>query len=162
MLVVALVLVAAGCGGGSEEAGEDTDTTVVTETTTGGTTTDLDTSALEGFASEDCLELIGIGAALAQAFSSAGAGGDVGDTSELLDRLVNDAPEEIRADVQTLADAYSQYAQAVEELDLQAGEVPSAADLAQIQSAISSLDQPELQAASERLSAWAQASCPGG
>jgi ABC-type glycerol-3-phosphate transport system substrate-binding protein len=151
LLLVAFLLVGAGCGGGDDEAADDT---VVTETTE---TTD-ETTGLDVFASEECLQLVSIGAALSQAFTGTG-GADAEETSELFAELVDKAPDKIRADIETLAAGFAEYAEAIRELDLQEGEVPSAAQLQQIQAALASVDQPELTAASERISAWAQENC---
>jgi hypothetical protein len=159
-LVSALLLVGAGCGGGGDDEAADEPDVAITETTDETTTDDLDTSGLEGLASEDCLRLITIGAAIGQAFS--GAGGADGETSELFEELVAKAPDEIKDDLQTVAGAYSEYADALADLDLQEGQVPSAADLQKIQAAIGSIDQAGVQAAAERLSAWAEQNCPSG
>lgn len=159
ILVSALVLVGAGCGGGDDEAADEPDVTI-TETTDDTTTDDLDTSGLEGLASEDCLQLLTIGAAFSRAFSGT-AGGDE-ETAELFDELVTKAPDEIRDDLQTVAGAYSEYADKIADLDLQEGQVPSAEDLQKIQAAIASIDQTEVQAAGERLSTWAETNCPSG
>lgn len=158
-LACLVFLLGAGCGGGDDEAGGDTETIVTTETTTDETTTDdLDTSGLEGFASEECLELIGVGAALGQAFAGTGSS-EAEEASELFAQLVDKAPAEIEADLETIASGYAEYVDAIRDLDLEEGQIPSAADIQQIQAAIASIDQPGLQAASERLSAWAEANC---
>jgi hypothetical protein len=158
ILLSALLLVGAGCGGGDEAADEPE--TAITETTTEETTTEettTDASGLEGLASEECLQLISIGAAIGQAFS--GAGGADEETSELFQELVAKAPAEIKDDLEVVAGAYSEYADALADLDLKEGQVPSAEDLQKIQAAIGSIDQAEVQAAAERLSAWAEANC---
>jgi hypothetical protein len=151
LLLVVFLIVGAGCGGGDDEAADDT---VVTETTE---TTD-ETTDLDAFASEECLQLVSMGAALSQAFTGTG-GADAEETSELFAELVDKAPDELRADIETVAAGFAEYAEAIRELDLQEGEVPSAAQLQQIQAALASVDQPELTAASERISAWAQENC---
>jgi hypothetical protein len=154
LLCLALLLVGASCGGGDDEAADDT---VVTETTDT-TTDDLDASDLDAFASEECLELVSLGAAFSQAFTGTGDA-DAEETSELLAELVDEAPDEIRADIETVAAGFADYADAIRDLDLEEGEVPSAAQLQQIQAALASVDQPELTAASERISAWAEENC---
>jgi hypothetical protein len=154
LLALTLLLVGASCGGGDDE-GSDDETLVTTETT------DTNTTDLEGFASEDCLELISIGAALSQAFTGTG-GAEAEESSALLAELVDNAPDEIRADVEIVAAGFAEYVDAIGDLDLQEGEVPSAEQLQDIQAALASIDQPELTAASERLSAWAEANCPSG
>lgn len=143
LLCLALVAIA-GCGGGDDEAGEETVAT-----------TEADTA---GLASDECLELLGIGAALSEAFTG-GSEANAEETSALFAELVDEAPDEIKADIETVAAGYAQYVDALRDLDLQAGKAPSAEQLQEIQAAIAAIDQPELQAAAERLSAWAEANC---
>jgi hypothetical protein len=165
LLALTLLLVGASCGGGDDEAADDETlvTTETTDTTTDETTDDLDTTDLGGFASEDCLELINAGAAIGEAFSAATTGGgDLDEAAELFDRLVDDAPSEIRADLATIAEFFTEYAAVLQDLDLEPGQTPSAEDLQEIQAAFASIDQPELTAASDRLSAWADENCPSG
>ena len=163
ILVLALALVAAGCGGGDDESSASGDTTVEETTTTD--TTDETTTEDEGtgttgefdFADEDCQALLGVGASIAAAFSAAGGTG--GEDTEELAELAEKVPDEIRADVQTLADAFGEYAAKLQDIGVEAGETPSADQVQELQAAIASLDQQELTAASQRIEAWAQANC---
>jgi hypothetical protein len=164
ILVLALALVAAGCGGGDDESSASGDTTVEETTTSDTTTTEDDGSGTSGedfdFADEDCQALLGVGATIAAAFSA--AGGDTGDANtEELAELADRVPDEIRADVQTLADAFGEYAAKLQEIGIDAGATPTAEQVQELQAAIASLDQAELTAASERLEAWAQDNCTG-
>jgi hypothetical protein len=164
ILVVAFALVAAGCGGGDDESAATDETTVeetltedtsTDETTTGDTTSD-DTTDLSGvLADEDCAALIAAGASIAQAFSGT-AGSD--NTAEL-DALADKVPDEIEADVQVLAEAYSKYAAELQDIGIEPGATPTADQLQQMQAAIASIDQAEVTAASERLSTWADQNC---
>ena len=167
--VVALALFGVGCGGGDESAA-DTDTTTITETTetdettTDETTTDETTDGTETgissiFTSEDCLAFIGAAAAVGQAF--AGASADV-DQSEFFEEYADRVPDEIKADLQTMADVGAAAAAAYTKLDLAPGETPSAAQLAEYQQALAAIDQEEYTAAAERISAWTNEVCPGG
>ena len=166
LLCVAFLLVGASCGGGDDEAADDAVVSETTETpdeTTETTTDDeLDTSDLDAFASEECLQLVSAGAEISEAFSAATTGGDLDEVAERFAELVDKAPDEIRADIETVAAGFAEYAEAIRELDLQEGEVPSAAQLQQIQAALASVDQPELTAASERISTWAEENCQSG
>jgi hypothetical protein len=158
--VLGLAFVAAGCGGDDEGAG-DTDTVTITdETTTDETDTDdTETDASGSFASGECAELISAAASLGQALS--GGTSDADDVSEFFEGLADEAPEEIRSDLQVLADAYGEMIAAFEDLGLQPGETPSAADAAEYQQALAALATPEVAAASERLSAWTDENCSG-
>jgi ABC-type Zn uptake system ZnuABC Zn-binding protein ZnuA len=170
ILVVALALVAAGCGGGSSESASSTETTVEETTTTDETTTEestdtestdtesTDTTDLSGaLGNEDCVALAGVGASIAQAFSGAVDSGEQAD----LDALASKVPEEIRADVRTLAQALATYSAKIKDIGIEPGATPSAAQLQQLQTAITSLDQTELTAASQRLEAWSKENCTG-
>ena len=161
ILVLAFALVATGCGGGDDDSSaSDTttieDTTTTDETTseemTDGETTDDLSGVLED---EDCLALAGVGASIAQAFSGAADSGSEEDLEELASRV----PEEIRADVQILAQALAEYSEKLREIGIEAGATPTAAQVAELQAAIASLDQQELTAASQRIQAWATENC---
>jgi hypothetical protein len=79
--------------------------------------------------------------------------------STFFDEFAEEAPDEIREDFQVLADAYEAYAEAIEGIDLQSGQTPDAEALQQLQEALTSIDQEEVTAASERISAWANENC---
>jgi hypothetical protein len=172
VLVVAFALLAAGCGGGGSNSAATTETTAAdtttssegstTETTTsegtmsGETTDTTDLSSVLG--NKDCLALASVGATMAKAF--AGTNGVSGDTAEL-DALASKVPDEIRADVETLAQAFSQYASKLKDIGITPGATPSADQLQQLQGALASLDQQKLTDASKRIEAWSKANCTG-
>ena len=161
VLALVLALAGAACGGDDEETAGDTDT-VTLETTTDETTTeetDTDETVGDSLASEDCQELIDASASLSQAFGSAGADSDLDDVSTFFDEFAEEAPDEIRGDFQVLADAYEAYAEAIADIDLQSGQTPDPEALQQLQAALTSIDQEEVTAASERISAWANDNC---
>ena len=164
ILVVALALVAAGCGGSDEESAASDETTVeetLTEETTAEateeTTEDTGTETNFEFADEDCQALIGVGASIAAAFSGAVDSG----SQEDLEELASKVPDEIKADVETLAKALATYSAEIEKIGIEPGSTPSAAELQELQTAIASLNQDELTAASENLEAWSQENCTG-
>jgi hypothetical protein len=165
--VVVLALGGAGCGGGDESSGDTaatlTETVATDETTTDEATTEDSTTTgetdLSAFTSEDCLAFIGAAAAISQAFS--GVTGDI-DQSEFFDQYADRVPEEIKADLQIMADAGAAAAAAYSKLDIQPGETPSAEELAEYTAALEAIDQEEFQAASERIGAWTEEVCPGG
>jgi hypothetical protein len=160
ILVLALALVAAGCGGGDDESSASGDTTVE-ETTTTTTDTSEDTTTDDGsatgdfdFADEDCQALLGVGATIAAAFSGTGDA-----NTDELQALADKVPDEIQADVETLAAAFSEYAQKLQDIGIETGATPTAEQVQELQAAIASLDQDELTAASQRIEAWAQQNC---
>ena len=154
--LLVLALVVAGCGGGDSESAA-TDETTTAETTTEETTDTTDLSGVLG--DEDCLALASVGATIAQAF--AGAGGTTDENTDELAALADKVPDEIKADVQTLAQAFGTYAAKLQDIGIEPGSTPTADQLQQLQTAIASLDQQELTAASNRIEAWAKKNCQG-
>ena len=159
VLVMALALVAAGCGGGDDSTASDEttveETTTSEDTTTSEETTDTDVDASTILGDEDCLKLASIGATFAQAVT----GATDEEATEAFQNLVDDVPDEIKADVQVLADWFAEYSAKLKDIGLQAGQTPTAAQVAQLQAALADTNQEELTAASERLQAWANANC---
>ena len=162
ILVLALALVAAGCGGGDDDSSAS-DTTTIEETTTDETTTDdgTDTTGDLDFADEDCQSLAAAYLGVSQAFAAAAGGSneDLQDQAEAFAQFADDVPEEIRADVQTLAAAYGQYIDALEEAGIEPGELPTAEQAQQLQQALQSVGTADVTAASERLGAWTTENC---
>jgi hypothetical protein len=157
-------LAVAGCGGGSSSSNETSTTTTTTETTTSeetttATETSTEASGLGGLASGDCHRLSQASAALGTAIASSGQGGDLGSTAEAYQKYVDEAPEEIRPDVQVLADAYAKYASALQDAGLKAGETPSTDQALKIGQALASLDQQKIATASANIATWAQKNC---
>jgi hypothetical protein len=165
--VVVLAFGVVGCGGSDESSGDAattlTDTVATDETTTEEATTEESTTTgetdLSAFTSKDCLAFIGAAAAISQAFS--GTTGDI-DQSEFFADYADRVPEDIKADLQIMADAGAAAAAAYARLDLKPGETPSAEQLAEYTAALEAIDQEEFNAASERIGAWTQEVCPGG
>lgn len=166
ILVIALALVAAGCGGSDEESAASDETTVeetltdetTAEETTEDSGTDTEATGDFDFADEDCQALLGVGASIAAAFS--GASGSTENADEL-EQLASKVPDEIKADVETLAQAFAAYSAELADIGIAAGATPTAEQLQQLQTAIASLDQEELTAASNRIEAWSRENCTG-
>jgi hypothetical protein len=175
LLVIAsfalLVFAFAGCGGDdnssadtttTETTTEDTETTETetteTETTTEDTDTDT-TSALGDFATaENCQEFEQISAKLSSALTGTG-GESLEDTKQYLDDLVDAAPDEIKADFQTIAGAYAKVVDAYGSYDPTSGQPPPADVAAKLAQLSSSLDQAKLTQAGTNISTWAQENC---
>ena len=167
ILVLALALVAAGCGGGDDDSSAS-DTTTVEETTTEETTEETtdDGTATSGdfdFADEDCRGLVAAFLGVSQAFAAAAGGSDaeLQEQAEAFSEFADDVPEEIRADVQTLADAYGQYIEVLQDAGLQPGELPTAEQAQQLQDALQAVGTADVTAASERLGTWTTENCSG-
>jgi hypothetical protein len=161
LLVMALALVAAGCGGSDNESASSTETTTEETTSTESTTEETtdestDTGDLSGILNdEDCLRLASIGATFAQAIS----GATDEEAAEAFQNLVNEVPDEIKADVQVLADWFADYSAKVKDIGIKAGETPTADQIQQLTAALADTNQEELTAASERLGTWANENC---
>ena len=139
-VVLLLALLGAGCGGGDDESSGDGDETTI--------------------AADDCQALVQASSSLTQAFAAAGgANPDAEEANDLLDEWAENAPDEIRPDIEVLAQAYGTYVAALDEVDFQEGQAPSADELAQFQTAISSIDQQAVTEASQNLSEWSSENC---
>jgi hypothetical protein len=181
LLVIAsfalLVFAFAGCGGDDESASGDT---VATETTTTETTTteteDTDTETTEttetettettetteatetdaepDFAtSENCQEFAQIGAKVSGALT--GTSTDPNDIKEAFEQLAAAAPDEIKADFETLADYMTTVADALGGVN--PGEQPSPDALAKL----AQIDSTKATAASTNISKWVTENCAG-
>jgi len=162
VLVLALTLVATGCGGSDESAA--TDETTIEETTTEETTTDETTTEETGttdlsgvLGDEDCLALASVGASFAQAVT----GATDEEAAAAFQKLADEVPDEIKADVQVLADWFAEYTAKLTDIGIEAGQTPTADQLQQLQVALAATNQEELTAASQRLEAWTQENCTG-
>jgi hypothetical protein len=169
LLLTALALVAVGCGGDDDSSAAE-DTTTIEETTTEDTTSDDTTSedTTDGdtdfdFADEDCQGLVAAYAQVSQAFAAAagGSGEDLSEQADAFSEFADQVPDEIRADVQTIADAYGQYIDALQDAGIEPGEIPTAEQAQQLQDALQSVGSADVTAASERLSAWTTENCTG-
>ena len=159
LVVVSLALVAAGCGGGSDESAASTETTTTEATTSESTTTEsTGTADLSSILNDkDCLALAGIGATFAQAVT----GASDEQAAHELQQLVDKVPDEIKPDVQVLAEWFTQYTAKLKDIGIKAGQTPTAAQLQQLQAALSSANanQQELTTASQHIETWAQNNC---
>ncbi len=177
-IVVALsafLLVVAACGGDDEAASDTTTLTDTTDETTADddtttdddsddtteeTTTGDDSDDFDDLASGECRDLVEAGQKLSQAFGAAApTDEDYDDVSEFFDEFADNAPEEIRADFQVLAEAWEVYAEVLPDLRVEPGETPDPEALQKLQEATAQLDQQELTAASERIEAWTTENC---
>jgi hypothetical protein len=154
----------AGCGG-SNNASSNTTTTetttttqATTTTTSGGTTTSGSTTP--NFASGKCKDLAASAQKIGQDFSAAAGGtGNLDTAAKEFQAFVDAVPSEIKPDVQTLADAFTAYANALKGVHLTTGQTPSAADLQKLQAATKSFDVQKVQAAEQHLQAWTKTNC---
>jgi hypothetical protein len=175
LLLATAVLAAAGCGSKKSASSATTTTTTEMTSTTETTTTDTtatDTTATTTTSGTDTSAAAALGALassgncksfadLGAAFSSAltGAGGDPQKEAQLFQQFVDQAPSDIKADMQVIADDFSKIADALKGVDLSSGKTPDPAALAKIAALQGSLDQQKLATAEQHITAWATANC---
>jgi len=126
-----------------------------TEGRTNGRTTEPDRPGVLG--DEDGLALASVGASFAQAVT----GATDEEAAAALQKLADEVPDEIKADVQILADWFADYTAKLKDIGIEAGQTPSADQLQQLQAALAASNQEELTAASQRLETWTQENCSG-
>jgi len=172
--VLLAALAVAGCGGSNKSASSNTTTTTTTTsttatnttTTTSGQATTTTTTAASGsttpvFASGKCRDLAQSATKIGQDFSSSVTSGTANlDTlAKEFQAFVGVVPSEIKGDVQTIANAFTAYAKALQGVHFTAGQVPSAADLQKMQAAVKSFDQQKVRTAEQHIQAWTKANC---
>jgi hypothetical protein len=173
LLLVALALTAAGCGGGGSKNSAATTEAATTEaatteeatteeaTTEAATTEATTTSALGGLvASGKCKDLQNLGQKLSSALNPSGGGSvDLKQEADALQEFAKDAPSEVKADFQTLADYVSKIAEAYPKIT--PGQTPDAAALQKLQKLGQSLqkDAAKVQTASQNIATWATKNC---
>ncbi len=181
-MVAALGLVATGCGGStssSDAAATEatateafTEQTTTEETSTDDMSTDEDTTSTEetttdgggalGALSGECQDLVDAGQAFGAALSSAAANGannDLGATADAYQAFADKAPAELKDDFKALASVIDEYAGAIKDLDLKAGEQPSAAQIAKLVAISQSFNSTKVQKASAAIAAWTTKNC---
>jgi hypothetical protein len=165
-LVLAIALAAAGCGGGSSESAATTETTTTETTTTESTSTESTSTDASGstsgtfkWTSRDCQNLVKAFVGLSAAVGAASSGQDVSSDVEQFAKYVDEVPDEIQADVKTIAGAYNEFVTKLKDIGYKPGQVPTAAQIQQLQDASQSMGDPAVRAASDRLSAWTTKNC---
>ena len=182
LLVIAsfatLVVAFAGCGGDDESASgdttttetttteetedtdtetTDTETTETTETEDTETTDTTETSDDPDFAtSENCREFRQIRAEISTALTGA-RGQDIDDMKTAFDEHAAAAPEEIKDDLQAIADYLAEVADALEGVDFSSGQPPSPEVLAKLQS----IDGTAATEAGTNINEWVTENCTG-
>jgi hypothetical protein len=176
LLVIAsfatLVFAFAGCGGDDNSASGDTTTTETTTTeetettdtetteaedteSTDTETTDTTETSGDDFAtSENCEEFARIGTQVSEAITGSA---NVDEIKSAFDQLAAAAPDEIKADFETLAQYMGTIAEALQGVDVTAGETPDPQALAKL----AQIDATEATTASTNISKWVTENCTG-
>jgi hypothetical protein len=148
----------------SEETTTEAETTTEEGTTTDETGTDTEatgtTPNLSFLTSAKCREYVQLISNYASALSGAG-GSDTEAAAQALQDVADQAPDEIKGDFQTLADAYSKIADALKGVDLSSG-TPDASAIAKLQKLSGEIDEAKVTQASQNISTWLTTNCTGG
>jgi hypothetical protein len=159
----------AGCGGSSSPS---TSTTTATKATTAKTPTATapktvstsstpSTTGAPTFASDaNCLKLAGVSASFAKALAST-TGTKFNESAAAADfqKLADNAPSAIRADLETVAGAFDKFAAAFKSSGYAIGKTPTPAQTAALESAVSVFTSPKVKAADAALQAWSVKNC---
>ena len=159
---VAVVAMISGCGGSSNSATSAATTTSSGATASSAPAATTTSTAAPSFASaQNCLQLGGVGAKFAQALSATISGGhfDLHTAVNAYQAMANAAPSEIRPDLELIAQAFTSFATALSKAGYTPGNVPTASQISALQSAGQAFSQPQLRAAEQRISVWAQHNC---
>jgi hypothetical protein len=146
----------AACGGDDSDDGgtglEDV------EGSDGGSDTTVDVGDLEGLSGE-CRVFIEAAAAFAAAFGG-GEDADFGDIGDAMREFADDAPDEIRGDVEVLAEAYTEFGEAVGDVDFSDPDAFSDPEVqARFAEAGEIFNDPEVVEANENVTAFTEANC---
>ena len=159
----ALVFGAAGCGSSSKSSKPAPAAASSANSNSGNSNSGNPSSSSSGapnFASlGNCKQLADLGQKYSSALS--GANTDPKAAAAAFHKMADEAPEEIRSDMQVLADLFETIVTEMNGLD----PTKAAADpatMAKLQQLSAKITTPEFQKASTHLQAWAQKNCSGG
>jgi hypothetical protein len=154
---LAAAVLFAGCGGSSGSSSKSSTTTTAASTLSVSSASTTPTSFASG---SNCLQLAGVGAEFAEAIESA-AGVKFNEAGAASDfqKLANAAPSAIRADLETVATAFTAFAADFKKSGYEFGKTPTASQAAALESAVAVFEQPKLKAADAALKAWVTKNC---
>ncbi len=153
-----LVFAASGCGGEGGSAAGDGSTAAV-ETNPSGSDETSSTGDDGPLLGGECKEFVDLAADMEQAFSSSAGGlGNIGQAKEIMDRIAERVPDEIKEDFEVVADAFGKMAEALDGVDLSTASTDPSV-LQKLQDALASVDQAKVDAASKNIDAWTKANC---
>jgi hypothetical protein len=114
--------------------------------------------------SKNCLQLKSAGQQISAAVQAAVASGStsaVAKEVDLFKALAAAAPSEIRADVETVANAYATAATALAKVHFTPGQTPTPKQIAELQAVGKSFNVAKVEAAGKRLETWGKSHCGG-
>jgi hypothetical protein len=168
-LLLAVVLGASlvACGGGDDDddaASEDTDVTTTEASGSDDTSAeDVDLGDFTGECADFAEAFANAGSAIGSAFSGTGTADDLEALGDYFAEVGDQMPDEIKGDFEVFADAYTEFAQAMADADIDFSD-PSAMDpeqLAQLEAVSEAFSAPEVQEASDNISAYMEEHCGG-
>jgi hypothetical protein len=172
VVVVALVALATGCGAKKVKVVVSTPptTTATTTTTTTSATTATSTSSsgtlkITKFAtSGNCQRLEAMAVSVSKSINPTSGQVDPQKYADAIEKMADAAPNDIKSDFKTFADAYSSLVKAYTSSGFTpgAGKVPTAAQIAKLTVAARALSTPKVQTALQHLSAWGRKNCGTG
>jgi ABC-type Zn uptake system ZnuABC Zn-binding protein ZnuA len=157
VLVIAL---AAGCGSKKSSSGATTAATTAAAAQDSGSGSGSGSGSKSFASTKNCKELEGLASKLAQSFQPNSNGElDLSKEADALDTLADAAPDDIKGDFNTFADAFQNFAKAYGDVKLKPGATPTAAQIAKLTELSKSFNTAKLQQASRHLAAWGQSHC---
>jgi hypothetical protein len=156
VLGVLVIALAAGCGSKKSASGTTTATVAAGSGSGSGSS-----SGSKSFASaKNCKELEGLAAKISQSFQPNANGElDLKKEADALDALADAAPDEIKGDFKTFAEAFEKFAKIYGDVKIKPGETPTADQLAKLTQATASFNTAKLQQASQHLATWGRTHC---
>jgi hypothetical protein len=153
-----LLIALAGCGGKKSSGGATTNASSSASTATTGSTTKKPSFA----SAANCKQLASLAAKVAQSVQpNANGEVDLGKEADAIDALAGAAPDEIKSDFHTFADAFKNFAKVYGDAKIKVGQTPSAEQIAKLTSAAKALDTQKVKTAIAHLSAWSDSHCSG-
>lgn len=156
-VALALVLLLGACNG---DGGAD-------DGSTSGADGGADTSGIaQGVTDSDCRQYVEAFRGLPEVTEPGSLEG-LSQGADILDQAADRVPSEIRDDFRIIADAYRQFADALQGANIDIGDPQSMAqlteeDIAALEAASEAMDNPEIEEAGRRINEWLQENCGAG
>ena len=157
LLAAVLLVVPLGCGDDGDDA-DGADVAAEADTDTGSADVDADVA----FGSEECREALeAMGKAVAGAPAPGADLDDIEEAYENFGRYADAAPDEIRDEMQLLAEVFREVGEVLADLDYDpaSGEMPSQEDQERLAEIGTRYQDEEFVEASERVSEWFEDEC---
>ena len=162
VLALTLVGAMAACGGGGGKTSAPATTTSAPATETAATTTAKSSGSGSFADAKNCSDLASLAAKVERSVQPTGNGTvDMNREADALHALADAAPDAIKGDFRTFADAFSSFAETYAEAGFKRGTAPTPAQIAKLTAASQKLSTPKVQAAMNHLETWGRTHCSG-